>query len=326
MTVRDVPREGPSISAEPESADAIVELRDLEVRFGSVQALAGLSLRIGGGAIGLLGPNGAGKTTLIKTLLGLVAPSRGTAHVLGLDSRHEPRRIRQLIGYMPERDCHIPGMNAVGFVAYAGELTGMNRRDAFSRAHEALFYVGLEEARYRDVETYSTGMKQRIKLAQALVHGPKLVLLDEPTNGMDPKGREEMLALVADVATHKGIHVILSSHLLPDVEAVCKHVVVLSRGRVLADDDIARLKAGAGDAFVVRVKGDAAPFLARLAGLGHGVTAATTSEGSHKIVMRNGGGSETLFRAAKESGVQIRHLVPEQLSLEDVFVKALEEA
>ncbi|MBI1851358.1 MAG: ABC transporter ATP-binding protein [Planctomycetes bacterium] len=304
----------------------MIELRDLEVRFGKVQALAGLTLRVAGGAVGLLGPNGAGKTTLIKTLLGLVAPSRGSASVLGLDARRDPRRIRQLIGYMPERDCHIAGMNAVNFVAYAGELTGMRRTDAFSRAHEALFYVGLEEARYRNVDTYSTGMKQRIKLAQALVHGPKIVLLDEPTNGMDPKGRDEMLALVKDIATNKGIHVILSSHLLPDVETVCKHVVVLSRGKVLADDDIARLKAGAGDAFVVRVKGDAAPFLARLVGLGHAVTAATTSEGAHRVVLRNGDGSDLLFRTARESGVQIRHLIPETLSLEDVFMKALEEA
>ncbi len=302
----------------------VIEIKDLSVRFGSVQALAGLSLSLAGGAIGLLGPNGAGKTTLIKTLLGLVKPSAGAASVLGLDARTEERRIRQRIGYMPERDCHIPGMNAVNFVAYAGQLTGMRRQDAFKRAHEVLFYVGLDEARYRNVETYSTGMRQRIKLAQALVHDPRLVFLDEPTNGMDPKGREEMLGLVKDIAVNKGIHVMFSSHLLPDVEAVCERVVVLSRGKVLSEGEIATMKAGAGDAFVVRVKGDQERFLKQLAAQGHSAT--EQENGLSRVVLSNGVGSEVLFRAARESGVQIRHLTPEQLSLEDVFLKALDES
>jgi ABC-2 type transport system ATP-binding protein len=304
--------------------DAVVELANLSVRFGAVQALSGLTLRVPGGAVGLLGPNGAGKTTLLKALLGLVAPSEGSATVLGLDSRAEPRRIRQLIGYMPERDCHIPGMNAVNFVAYAGELTGMRRRDAFQRAHEVLFYVGLEEARYRTIESYSTGMKQRIKLAQALVHDPKLVFLDEPTNGMDPRGREEMLALVRDVAANKGIHVLLSSHLLPDVESVCERVVVLSRGKVLAQGSIAEMRAGSGDAFLVRLKGEPGAFLARLGAEGH--SAAPAQGNQHRIVLGDGAGAQVLFRMARDTGVQIRQLTPEQLSLEDVFLKALEEA
>ena len=167
-------------------------------------------------------------------------------------------------------------------------------------------------------------MRQRIKLAQALVHDPKLVLLDEPTNGMDPKGRDEMLGLVKDMAVNKGIHVILSSHLLPYVEAVCERVVVLSKGRVLAEGDIESMKLGAGDAYVVRVKGDPVPFLTRLETAGH--SARPMDNGFHRIVLRDGAGSDTLFRAAREAGVQIRHLTPEQISLEDVFLKALEEA
>src|SRR5262249_44471111 len=157
-------------------------------------------------AVGLLGPNGAGKTTMIKALLGFIVPDAGQMKVLGYDVAASPLQIRARVGYMPESDAHIPGMNAVSFVAYCGEMACPARGDAMQRAHEVLFYVGLGEARYRNIETYSTGMKQRIKLAQALVHDPDLLFLDEPTNGMDPKGRDEMLELVRDLAHNKGVN------------------------------------------------------------------------------------------------------------------------
>ena len=157
---------------------------------------------------------------------------------------------------MPETDGHIPGMNAVTFVAYCGELAGLPAVDAMQRAHEVLYYVGLGEARYRNVETYSTGMKQRIKLAQALVHDPDLLFLDEPTNGMDPKGRDEMLELIRDLAHNKGVNLILSSHLLPDVEHTCDHVIVMDKGRIAAEGPIRELKGPAGRVFEVRIKGD----------------------------------------------------------------------
>src|SRR4029079_8109905 len=194
------------------------------------------------GSVGLLGPNGAGKSTLLKSLLGFVTPVEGTLRVLGLGVATRPLEIRSRIGYMPESDGHVPGMNAVTFVAYCGELAGLPKADAMQRAHEVLFYTGLGEARYRNVETYSTGMKQRIKLAQALVHDPDLLFLDEPTNGMDPKGRDEMLDLIRDLARNKGVNVIVSSHLLPDVEYTCGHVVVLDKGRVGAAGTIDALK------------------------------------------------------------------------------------
>src|SRR6185295_3920190 len=184
------------------------------------------------GAVGLLGPNGAGKSTMLKALLGFIPPEKGRMQVFGLDVAAQPLEIRARLGYMPETDGHVPGMNAVTFVAYCGELAGLPRADAMQRAHEVLFYVGLGEARYRNVETYSTGMKQRIKLAQALVHDPDLLFLDEPTNGMDPKGRDEMLELVRDLAHNKGVNLILSSHLLPDVEYTCDHVVVMDKGAI----------------------------------------------------------------------------------------------
>src|SRR5688572_12433276 len=181
-------------------SDPVVVLDHVSVRLGAQLALVDASATFAAGAVGLLGPNGAGKSTVLKSLLGFLAPERGTLRVLGLDVATEARQIRARLGYMPESDAHIPGMNAVGFVAYCGRLAGLAEVDAMQRAHEVLSYVGLGEARYRNVETYSTGMKQRIKLAQALVHDPDLLLLDEPTNGMDPKGRDEMLALVRDIA------------------------------------------------------------------------------------------------------------------------------
>ena len=219
----------------------------------------------------VLGPNGAGKSTLLKALLGFIKPAEGRMTVLGLDVAERPLEIRARIGYMPETDGHIPGMNAVSFVAYCGQLAGLPAVDAMQRAHEVLYYVGLGEARYRNLETYSTGMKQRIKLAQALVHDPDLLFLDEPTNGMDPKGRDEMLALVRDLAHNKGVNLILSSHLLPDVEYTCDHVVVMDKGAIAAAGPIAAMKQPRGRVYELRVKtpsGDIDPFLAKLRAAG----------------------------------------------------------
>src|SRR6185503_19224885 len=193
-----------------------------------------------------------------KALLGFVTPELGRMRVLGYDVATSPLEIRARVGYMPENDAHIPGMNAVTFVGYCGELAGLPPADAMQRAHEVLFYVGLGEARYRAVETYSTGMKQRIKLAQALVHDPDLVFLDEPTNGMDPKGRDEMLELVRDLAEAKSVNVIVSSHLLPDIEYTCRHVVVMDKGQVAAQGPIASLKQPHGRVFELRFKVPAA--------------------------------------------------------------------
>src|SRR5215203_89666 len=230
----------------------VVELQHVTVRYGSRTALQDVSATFPSGAVGLLGPNGAGKSTMLRALLGFVPPTEGTMTVLGVDVAQSPLAVRSRIGYMPETDGHIPGMNAVSYVAFCGELAGLPRADAMQRAHEVLFYVGLGEARYRNVETYSTGMKQRIKLAQALVHDPDLLFLDEPTNGMDPKGREEMLTLIADIARNKGMNLILSSHLLPDVEYTCDHVVVLDKGAIATAGPIAGLKGSQGRLFELR--------------------------------------------------------------------------
>ncbi len=275
------------------------------------------------GAVGLLGPNGAGKSTMLRTLLGFVAPTTGTMRVLDLDVRTSALAIRGRLGYMPESDAHIPGMNAVSFVAYCGELAGLPRADAMQRAHEVLYYVGLGEARYRNLETYSTGMKQRIKLAQALVHDPQLLFLDEPTNGMDPKGRDEMLELIRDIAHNKGINLILSSHLLPDVEYTCDHVVVLDKGMVATQGPIAALKGQGGRVFEVRVKGEPAAFVAALAAAG--LECHVSEEDVMRVFVPEDRDSRSIFTLAAQHQVQVRHLRMSVPTLEDVFARAVGE-
>src|SRR5471032_635026 len=305
--------------------DPVVTLEGVTVRYGKNRALRGVTSSFAAGAVGLLGPNGAGKSTMIKALLDFVVPTRGTMHVLGLDVAASPREIRARVGYMPESDSHIPGMNAVSFVGYCGERAGLPRVDAMQRAHEVLFYVGLGEARYRNVDTYSTGMKQRIKLAQALVHDPDLLFLDEPTNGMDPKGRDEMLELVRDLAHKKGVNLILSSHLLPDVEYACDDVVVMDKGAVAAAGSIDALKQPRGKVYELRVKtaGDLDQFVERLRA--SGLECKQTDEDVMRVFVPGEGGAQQLFAMASAAGVQVRHLRPIVPTLEDVFARAVGE-
>ena len=303
----------------------VVSLEHVSVLYGRNAALRDVTTAFAAGAVGLLGPNGAGKSTLIKALLGFVTPTSGRMRVLGVDVAKAPMDIRARVGYMPESDAHIPGMNAVSFVAYCGELAGLPRVDATQRAHEVLFYVGLGEARYRNVETYSTGMKQRIKLAQALVHDPDLLFLDEPTNGMDPKGRDEMLELVRDLAHGKGMHLILSSHLLPDVEYTCDEVVVIDKGTVAAAGPIDALKQPRGRVYELRVKVRGGTsldgFLERLKV--EGLEAHASDEDVMRVFVPGECGARELFALAAASHVQVRHLRPSVPTLEDVFAKAV---
>src|SRR6188768_1075379 len=301
----------------------VVELQRVTVRYGARTALQAVSAVFPPGAVGLLGPNGAGKSTMIRALLGCVPPTEGELTVLGLDVAKSPLAVRGRIGYMPENDGHIPGMNAVSFVAFCAELSGLPRADAMQRAHEVLFYVGLGEARYRNVETYSTGMKQRIKLAQALVHDPDLLFLDEPTNGMDPKGREEMLDLIVDIARNKGINVILSSHLLPDVEHTCDHVIVLDKGAVATQGRIEGLKGPGGSVVELRFKGEPAPFLAALAGAGFQVHA--SDDDIMRVFVPEGHDPQAIFPLAAAHRIQVRHFRASVETLEDVFAKAVGE-
>jgi ABC-2 type transport system ATP-binding protein len=326
MADEELPPATPEFHPTPtDPTKPVVSCDNLSVRYGKQWALKDVSAQFMGGAVGLLGPNGAGKSTLIKTLLGFVVPNQGRMTVLDMNVAERPLDIRARIGYMPESDGHIPGMNAVSFVAYCGQLSGLPPADAMQRAHEVLYYVGLGEARYRNVETYSTGMKQRIKLAQALVHDPDLLFLDEPTNGMDPKGRDEMLELIRDLAHNKGVNLILSSHLLPDVEYTCDRVVVMDKGTIAAAGPIEALKGPAGRVYELRIKGDSAAFIAVLRREGY--ECHDTEEDVMRVFVPGSSseGALVLFQLAAREGAQIRHLRPSVPTLEDVFARAVGE-
>jgi ABC-2 type transport system ATP-binding protein len=301
----------------------LIEIKNVSLFFGATAALDNLSLEVQGGAVGLLGPNGAGKSTLLKTLLGFVQPSQGTAAVFGLNVKTDPLGIRRQVGYMPEDECLISGMNAVQLVSYAGELCGMPRRDAMQRAHEVLYYVGLDEERYRTIDGYSAGMKQRVKLAQALIHDPKLLLLDEPTNGMDTNGREEMLELVKDISSNKGINVILSSHLLPDVEFACHEIIALSHGSVVIQGQIESMKKNKGQAFDLRIVGNSEAYITALERHNYHVEVRPDNHLRVTSGSQEETGTKFFFKLAYDTGVQLRQLREVRHSLEDIFAEVM---
>jgi ABC-2 type transport system ATP-binding protein len=301
----------------------VLHLDDLHVDLAGRRVLNGLSLRTTGGALGLLGPNGAGKSTLIRTLLGFHRPVSGSAHVIGFDAAREARKVRSAIGYMPENDSFIAGMSAVRFVRYMGELHGLPPADAMERAHEALFWAGLGEARYRNVETFSTGMKQRVKLAQAIVHGPQLVFLDEPTNGLDPPGRKHMVELIQELSQSRHLNVLISSHLLPDVEACADEVMILKEGHVVRVHDLRAERESAYRFVELDVVGDLAPFNAELDRLG--VEHVPTIRGRVRAILPPELAVRDLFAASQAAGVVLRSMKQRRDTLEDVFLEAMGE-
>jgi ABC-2 type transport system ATP-binding protein len=305
-----------------DAAKGLIEADGLSVRYGAIRALDGLSLRIDGASTGLLGPNGAGKSTFLKAVLGLLRPTAGRAVVLGLDVVTGREAVRRRVGYMPERDCHLPQLTAVDTVALCGELSGMPRSRAFQRAHEVLNYVGLGEMRYRAVDGFSAGSRQRCKLACALVHDPDLLILDEPTNGLDPAGRSDFLELLREV-NEAGIALILSTHLLPDVQEVCRDVVVIGKGRALRAGSVADLTKDLEGARIVRVMGDAAPLAAALARRGVGVRT-DEATGDLRVLLAGGQDNRVIFAAAAEANAGIRGLAAASRSLETVFLESLE--
>jgi ABC-2 type transport system ATP-binding protein len=304
----------------------VIELENLQVSLGGRPILKGLTASLKGRCIGLLGPNGAGKTTLLHTLLGFYPAAGGTARVLGRDIRSQMREVRALLGYMPESDAFIAGLSGVRFVRLMAELSGLPPAQAIERAHEALFYVGLGEARYRLVDSYSLGMKQLAKLAQALVHGPKVLFLDEPTNGLDPPARERMLRLIRDIRDAGDVRVILSSHLLRDVEECCEEVLVLKQGQIAVYCDLEAERRGNKKFLELEIRGEEegvhASFAAEMEKLGCEV-----AEGARqrlKLVMPDSVEIRDLYRLAAERQVQIRRLDYKRDSLEDIFLKAME--
>ena len=289
-------------------------------RFGPVEALSQVSVELSPGAIGLLGPNGSGKTTLLRLLLGLLPPDGGALTVLGHDAQREPLRVRELVGYMPEHDCLMPDLSGVGFVAHMGRVSGLSKEAAMSRAHDVLEFVGLAEERYRRIREYSVGMRQRVKLAQALVHDPPLCFLDEPTAGLDPKGREEMLALLAALARVGHRSFVLSTHLLPDADGLCDQVLLLDAGHVLAAGPVRELLSVSDRETVVRIKGDLARFVPALTAKG---LDPQVVDGAVHLVLGEPG-SRPVFEAAYEVGAQVRYLGRSAATIEDLFLSKIQ--
>src|SRR6266446_5276100 len=311
-----------SIKEQSANSAAVIDLHGLSVNFGRRPILQNLRGRFRGRAIGLLGPNGAGKTTLIHTLLGFTPPSSGTAHIFGQDIVDDANQIKSLVGYMPERDSFIAQMSAVHFVRLMAELSGLPPEAALERAHEALFYVGLGEARYRKIDTYSLGMKQLAKLAQAIVHGPKLIFLDEPTNGLDPPARLRMIKMVREIRDSGQANIVLSSHLLRDVEECCEEILILKDGRLAVYCNLEEERKANKKFLMLETRGELKPFVAAVDALG--CECAMTSDHRLKIILQQGTEIRDLYRLAAVSQVQIRRLAYKRDSLEDIFLKAME--
>ncbi len=304
------------------TAPPVIELDALSVRLAGREILSQLSCKFTGRTIGLLGPNGAGKSTLINTLLGFWPVASGTARVFGSDIRTEAKKIRAAIGYMPENDAFISNMSAVSFIRLMAELSGLPSALALERAHEALFYVGLGEARYRKLGTYSLGMKQLAKLAQAIAHGPKLLILDEPTNGLDPPARQRMIRLVKEMRDSGTMHIILCSHLLRDVEETCEEVVILKKGRVVHYSNLEKERRSNRRFLELEPHGDVESFIAAVEKLG--CEYAPGAMNRVKLVLADHVDVQDIYRIAGEQKVQLRRLNFRRDTLEDIFLKAME--
>lgn len=295
----------------------MVELEGVTKSYGTERALGPLDLTIPEGAVGLLGPNGAGKSTLLRILLGMMPPTSGTVRVLGETVDAKAMALHRRIGYVPEGDSLFPNLTGVEATAYAGELVGMRRVDAIKRAHEVLDYVQLGEERYRLAQNYSTGMKQRLKLAQGLVHDPELLILDEPTEGVDPQARLKLLDLIRALGEEHGMKLLVSTHILPDVERLCSTAIVISGGQVVANGTLEDLKRSSSQAYNVRVNGDPSILTQRLDAAG---IAWTRAHPNIRVEMAD---ARAVLAQVSAAGLAIRHLSPVTLTLEEAFETAV---
>lgn len=303
------------------STSSIIELCGLGVRFGKRDILQDLNITLAAPSIGLLGPNGAGKSTLIQTLLGFCPPAAGTAKIFGHDIRSEQKHIRTLVGYMPESDAFIGNMTAVSFVRMMGELSGLPAEAALERAHEVLFYVGLGEARYRQVGTFSIGMKQLAKLAQAIVHGPRLLILDEPTNGLDPPARVRMIRLIREMKDTGTMHLVVCSHLLHDVEETCEEVLILKQGRIVHFSNLEQERHAQKLFLELETRGDDAGFAEAL--VKSGCTCTAAGAGRYRLVLPVDFELRELYRLAAERDLQLRRMNYRRDTLQDIFLEAM---
>lgn len=303
------------------SSPPVIETQDLKKVFGRQKALDGVNLQVARGAVGLLGPNGAGKSTLMKCLLQLQPITAGSARLLGREVGREGREIRKRVGYTPEQDCHIPGMAGCEYVTYCAQLCGLPFQAARQRAHEMLDFVGMGQERYRKADTYSTGMKQRLKLAQAIVHDPEIVFLDEPTNGLDPKGQAQILELIQGLWQAFGITVVLSSHLLQDVDRICEQIIIIARGKVLVHDSLENLKARRRGAAEVVLPGRQPDLQAACA---RRLWTCELLPNGHLKVEHRTESLNALLQVLEELKLAPLEIIPSPNALEETFVQALE--
>ncbi|KXB05969.1 hypothetical protein AKJ53_01655 [candidate division MSBL1 archaeon SCGC-AAA382F02] len=304
---------------------ALIRAEDLLVKFGDVIALNGFTAEVPRGVVGMLGPNGAGKSTFVRTVLGFVQPERGSVAFEGYEGGERGIAIRDEIGYMPEHECLVENVNAFDLVSYMGQLSGLDDKESVRRAHEALDFVGVDEERYREISSYSTGMRQRVKLAQAIVHDPEYLFLDEPTSGMDPGGKDKMLSLIENIGRAEKT-VLICSHLLHEVERVSDYVLIIDRGRMLKSGDMADLLKGGEDLYKLEVRGEQdsiEDFLERIVEICDLVNV-NRLEGRAELTIRRAESSGPVFALARNSGVQIRKYTPYKLTLEEAFIEAFE--
>ena len=300
--------------------ETLVELNHISKSFGSVRALSDVSLKIRPGVTGLLGPNGSGKSTLIKILLGLLQSDGGTTSVLGLDPKRQAREIRSRVGFMPEDDCYIENVEAVEMVRFAARLNGQPSLESLRRAHEILDFCGVQEERYRLIDTFSTGMRQKVKFAQAIVHDPQILIMDEPTSGLDPEERQIMLRRIRNLSERAGMAIIISTHILPDVEAVCDDVLILSRGKLRLAGSLESLTTTAPELYI-KVLGSAEQLIDSLSCAGF--NALSTDRG--EILVHEPAEVARIWSCAKETGVTIRSMTPAKNTLEEIFMEAVSE-
>ncbi len=303
----------------------LIETKDVRVTYGRIIGLDHFTADIPKGIIGLLGPNGAGKSTFIKSLLGLVEREHGSIKIKGLDPEKELTKIRDMIGYMPEHECLIDQMNSVKLVSYMARISGLKSNRAKQRTHEILDFVGLGEERYREISSYSTGMKQRVKLAQAIVHDPEILFLDEPTNGMDPEGREEMLSLIKKIGK-SGKTIIVCSHILNEVEKVSEYIFIINDGRKLLEGSIESLIEGDEGRYRIKVRGEKdflENFIEHLKE-SYEISSPQYEGEQLELIVDGVEDNKHIFEIADELNVQLRSIRKHKLTLEDVFVDAFE--
>lgn len=301
----------------------LISLDGVCKRFGRIEVLRGIDLEVSPGVTGLLGPNGAGKSSLIKLLLGLIRADSGSGTVMGFPLGKQGRSLRQKIGYVPEEDCYIPGLTGVEAVQFAAALSGLPDVEALRRAHEILDFCGMKQERYRPIETYSTGMRQKIKFAAAIVHDPDFLILDEPTSGLDPEEREQLLVRIRMLADHQQKSVLISTHILPDVQQVCDHVVILAKGTVRLQQSFASLNRPASPSLTVSLVSASEPFVAAM--MTAGIEVVEIVPGQFRIGLDQDQ-SQLVWNIAEGTGSIIQSMRPAKNSLEEIFIAAIQES